>query len=134
MKPRALALAVFVVLTVGLTSCAYHAPSATGTIVDMEMKTATIERDCDTVSAVPYVEDCDVVRQPDSCFVWVETPDETFVRAEIRCERYETISIGDDFTDGQDVLASVCARHDENRRWESIAVQNGDCTGLERGR
>ncbi|KQP63043.1 hypothetical protein [Nocardioides sp. Leaf285] len=112
-------------LTAALTACSVSTPAADGEVIELRTTGATTARVCDTVSAVPFVEDCRRVRKPGKCYVWVETPDNGIVRAEVYCDAYRGYEVGDRFTDGTDVIDAVCAKVDEHGRWRYVG---GDCS------
>lgn len=121
-------LALIVVALVALSGCAYAEPAASGTVVDKHMTGAQVTQRCSTVSAVPYTEDCQKVHVPDKCYVYVETTADVFVEAEVWCDDFENVRVGERFEDGPAVMSSVCARHDEHGRWETIASDDCDFT------
>lgn len=119
-RSRLLGLALAGAVAYTAAACgAIPEPSAAGTITDLHLTTAGVDEVCDDSG-------CNSVPRPDKCYVYVETPDNGFVEAEVWCDAYADLKVGDAFKDGTHVLRSNCAYKDENGRWQGV-VGTDEC-------
>jgi hypothetical protein len=115
-----LGLALGGVVMLLLSACdSMEDPSTVGTIADLHLTTAGVDEVCDD-------DGCQTVPRPDKCFVYVETPANGFVEAQVWCDAYTDLNVGDKFTDGTHVLNSNCVYKDKNGRWQGV-VGTDDC-------